>query len=101
MFFFQCTCNGLSYSQIENDGPATKTLEMFFSGYPNMAGLNHFVHLNTLVLIGQPIDKIENLHYCAELKELWICECRLKVFSLQTILCIHALLDMNNKNKFE
>ena len=76
---FQCTCNGLSYPQIENDGPATNKLEMFFSGYPTMEGLNHFVNLKTLVLVGQPIDKVENLHFCPELKELWICECRLTV----------------------
>ena len=45
-----------------------------------MVGLNLFPRLETLVLIGQAIDVIVGLETCVCLRELWICECNLKVY---------------------
>ncbi|XP_031746458.1 leucine-rich repeat-containing protein 9 isoform X3 [Xenopus tropicalis] len=72
-----CACNGLSFEKIRQDGPATTTLEMFFSGYPKMAGLSYFPNLTQLILVGQNIHCIAGLESCHFLKELWITECHL------------------------
>ncbi|CAI9544536.1 unnamed protein product [Staurois parvus] len=52
-----CACNGFNYEKIAQEGPATKTLEMFFSGYPEMVGLSYFPNLTNLTLVGQNIEK--------------------------------------------
>ncbi|XP_043372598.1 leucine-rich repeat-containing protein 9 isoform X4 [Dermochelys coriacea] len=79
-----CTSNGLSYEKIDQEGPETSTLEMFFSGYPMIAGMPFFPNLTTLTLIGQSIQKISDLEYCPLLKNLWIAECCLtKIDGLQ------------------
>merc|ERR1719354_222582 len=51
---------------------------MFFSGLPTLYGFNFFPNLNSLVIVGQSIKKIENLSSCVNLRELWICECKIK-----------------------
>ncbi|XP_043404866.1 leucine-rich repeat-containing protein 9 isoform X4 [Chelonia mydas] len=79
-----CTSNGLSYEKIDKEGPETTTLEMFFSGYPMIAGMPFFPNLTTLTLVGQSIQKISDLEYCPLLKNLWIAECCLtKIDGLQ------------------
>ncbi|XP_053331520.1 leucine-rich repeat-containing protein 9 [Spea bombifrons] len=72
-----CMCNGLNFEKINQEGPATGTLEMFFSGYPKMVGLSYFPNLTRLVLVGQHIERIEGLESCRSLQELWVTECRL------------------------
>ncbi|XP_056401266.1 leucine-rich repeat-containing protein 9 isoform X2 [Hyla sarda] len=69
-----CMCNGVNYDRIRQDGPATKTLEMFFSGYPQMVGLCYFPNLTNLTIVGQSIESICNLESCPLLEELWITE---------------------------
>ena len=44
-----------------------------------MVGLQCFPNLTVLVIVGQSIDTIQGVEFCKELKELWICECNLKV----------------------
>uniref|UniRef100_H2YGI6 Dynein assembly factor 1, axonemal homolog n=1 Tax=Ciona savignyi TaxID=51511 RepID=H2YGI6_CIOSA len=93
-----CISNGIQYSQLEGNGPNVKEIEMFFSGYPYMAGLKHFVHLTTLVLVGQSITLIQNLHHCLELRELWVCECELtKIQGLEKLKRLSKLLLYGNK----
>ncbi|XP_069806493.1 leucine-rich repeat-containing protein 9 isoform X1 [Dendropsophus ebraccatus] len=72
-----CMCNGVNYDKIRLDGPATKTLEMFFFGYPKMVGLSYFPNLTNLTLVGQSIESICDLESCPLLEELWITEGRL------------------------
>ncbi|XP_075699703.1 leucine-rich repeat-containing protein 9 isoform X2 [Rhinoderma darwinii] len=72
-----CMCNGVHYDRIRKDGPATTTLEMFFSGYPKMAGLSYFPNLTNLTIVGQSIESICDLDSCPLLEELWVTECQL------------------------
>nr|XP_002121920.1 leucine-rich repeat-containing protein 9-like [Ciona intestinalis] len=93
-----CISNGIQYSQLEGNGPNVKELEMFFSGYPYMVGLQHFVHLTTLVIVGQSIKLIQNLHHCPELRELWACECELtKIQGLEKVKRLSKLMLYGNK----
>ncbi|XP_070606504.1 leucine-rich repeat-containing protein 9 isoform X4 [Erythrolamprus reginae] len=73
-----CTSNGLAYERLEQEGPSTQSLEMFFSGYPRIVGLSHFPNLTKLTLVRQQIQWISDLENCPFLKELWIAECCLK-----------------------
>ncbi|XP_013926947.1 PREDICTED: leucine-rich repeat-containing protein 9-like [Thamnophis sirtalis] len=73
-----CTCNGLAYERLDQEGPSTRSLEMFFSGYPRIVGLSHFPSLTKLTLVRQHIQWISDLENCPFLKELWIAECYLK-----------------------
>jgi len=73
-----CNSNGVGHSQLESTGLCVKSLEMFFSGLPRLYGFDFFPNLNSLVIIGQSIKKIENLSSCVNLQELWICECEIK-----------------------
>ncbi|KAM8921171.1 leucine-rich repeat-containing protein 9 [Pelodytes ibericus] len=72
-----CKSNGLTFEKIKQDGPATKTLEIFFFGYPKMVGLSYFPNLTILILVGQKIQRIDGLESCQLLQELWITECHL------------------------
>ncbi|XP_073494840.1 leucine-rich repeat-containing protein 9 isoform X2 [Phyllobates terribilis] len=72
-----CMCNGVNYDRIRQDGQGTKTLEMFFSGYPKMLGLSYFPNLTNLTVVGQSIGSICGLESCPLLEELWITECQL------------------------
>uniref|UniRef100_A0A8C4VCK0 Leucine rich repeat containing 9 n=1 Tax=Gopherus evgoodei TaxID=1825980 RepID=A0A8C4VCK0_9SAUR len=84
VLYLQCTSNGLSYEKIDQEGPETSTLEMFFSGYPKIVGMSFFPNLTTLTLVGQSIQKISDLEYCPLLRNLWIAECCLtKIDGLQ------------------
>ncbi|XP_072193456.1 leucine-rich repeat-containing protein 9 [Excalfactoria chinensis] len=83
-----CVCNGLSYENIDQEGPKTTALEMFFSGYPRIVGMRYFPNLTTLTLVGQRIKNITGLTHCLLLRELWIAECCLvRINGLQK--CVH------------
>ncbi|XP_071894260.1 leucine-rich repeat-containing protein 9 isoform X2 [Anas platyrhynchos] len=83
-----CICNGLPYEKIDQEGLKTTALEMFFSGYSRIVGMEYFPNLTTLTLIGQSIQNITDLEHCLLLKELWIAECCLvKIDGLQK--CVH------------
>ncbi|XP_015721244.1 leucine-rich repeat-containing protein 9 isoform X3 [Coturnix japonica] len=85
---FQCICNGLSYENIDEEGPQTTALEMFFSGYPRIVGMRYFPNLTTLTLVGQCIKNITGLNHCLLLRELWIAECCLvRISGLHK--CVH------------
>ncbi|XP_063003742.1 leucine-rich repeat-containing protein 9 [Elgaria multicarinata webbii] len=87
-----CTCNGLSYDRIEQEGSTAKSLEMFFSGYPRIIGLSHFPNLTRLTLVRQSIQKISDLENCPLLKELWVAECCLtKIDGLQKCVLLQKL----------
>ncbi|XP_043929516.1 leucine-rich repeat-containing protein 9 [Protopterus annectens] len=98
-----CLCNGLSYEKVDQEGNAVSRLEMFFSGYSVMLGLSYFPNLTTLTIVGQNIQKIENLKHCPLLRELWICECYLtKIEELQHCKNLKNLyLYCNKINKIE
>nr|XP_056707726.1 leucine-rich repeat-containing protein 9 [Euleptes europaea] len=70
-----CTSNGLCYERVEHEGAETKSLEMFFSGYPRIVGLLFFPNLTRLTLVRQNIQNISNLENCPLLRELWVAEC--------------------------
>uniref|UniRef100_A0A8C2T244 Leucine-rich repeat-containing protein 9-like n=1 Tax=Coturnix japonica TaxID=93934 RepID=A0A8C2T244_COTJA len=83
-----CICNGLSYENIDEEGPQTTALEMFFSGYPRIVGMRYFPNLTTLTLVGQCIKNITGLNHCLLLRELWIAECCLvRISGLHK--CVH------------
>ena len=79
--YFQCTNNGISYSKVtNNEDNNTELVEIFFSGYPKMVGLNLFPNLKKLVIMNQStIQKIEGLISVKNVSELWICECDILV----------------------
>ena len=81
--FFQCAVNGINHGKLDQEGETVKVLEMFFSGFPKLIGMHFFPNLDKLVLMGQPLDKIEGLSFCPNLTELWVAECCLRV-SLKT-----------------
>uniref|UniRef100_A0ABM5FBZ2 Leucine-rich repeat-containing protein 9 n=1 Tax=Pogona vitticeps TaxID=103695 RepID=A0ABM5FBZ2_9SAUR len=87
-----CTCNGLSYDRIEQEGSSVKSLEMFFSGYPRIVGLTHFPSLTRLTLVRQSIQEISDLENCPLLKELWVAECNLtRINGLQKCVLLQKL----------
>lgn len=76
----QCANNGINYSKIQNgDICNVDKLEMFFSGYPKIIGMHLFPSLSCLVIMDQQVAKIEGLSTLALLRELWICDCQVKV----------------------
>ncbi|XP_075049503.1 leucine-rich repeat-containing protein 9 [Mixophyes fleayi] len=92
-----CVCNGVNYEKITQDGPATRTLEMFFFGYARMVGLSYFPNLTNLTLIGQNIESISGLESCLLLQELWISECQLtKIEGLENCLHLRKLFLYDN-----
>ncbi|KAL7992751.1 hypothetical protein Chor_017007 [Crotalus horridus] len=87
-----CTSNGLAYERLEQEGPSTQNLEMFFSGYPRIVGLSHFPSLTKLTLVRQHIQWISDLENCPFLKELWIAECCLtKIAGLEKCVILQKL----------
>ena len=56
-----------------------EAIEMFFSGLPRLISLKPFPNLAKLVIVNQPLERIEGLDACINLQELWITECKLKV----------------------
>ena len=74
-----CANNGINYSKIQNGEKCNvDKLEMFFSGFPKIVGMNLFPSLTCLVIMSQPVSKIESLSPLVLLRELWISECQLK-----------------------
>ncbi|XP_072485470.1 leucine-rich repeat-containing protein 9 isoform X4 [Notamacropus eugenii] len=93
-----CTCNGLCFESIDQEGPETLKLEMFFSGYPCIVGLASFPNLASLTLVAQNISKISGLESCVFLKELWIAECHIsKIEGLQECKNLEKLFLYYNK----
>lgn len=78
-YFFQCLNNGINFNRIVIEGPQTKVLEMFFSGYPRLTGMHFFPNLTTLTVIGQSVCCLEGLSAAYNLEELWVAECQLSV----------------------
>ena len=52
---------------------------MFFGGFPRIVGMHYLTNLTTLIVMGQNISKIAGIEALTKLKELWICECQIKV----------------------
>ncbi|XP_040557565.1 leucine-rich repeat-containing protein 9 isoform X2 [Gallus gallus] len=98
-----CVCNGLSYENIDQEGLKTTALEMFFSGYPRIVGMEYFPNLTTLTLVGQRIENITGLKHCLLLRELWIAECCLvRINGLQKCVNLEKLyLYCNEISKIE
>ncbi|XP_027698721.1 leucine-rich repeat-containing protein 9 [Vombatus ursinus] len=93
-----CTCNGLCFESIHQEGPETFKLEMFFSGYPCIVGLASFPNLTSLTVVAQNISKISGLESCLLLKELWIAECHItKIEGLQECKNLEKLFLYYNK----
>ena len=57
---------------------ATK-LEMFFSGFPKIIGMEYFPNLQSLMLMGQQITVLENLELLPNLTELCVSESKITV----------------------
>jgi hypothetical protein len=79
-FIFQCISNGINYEKLQK-GSAKNIirLEMFFSGFPRICGMELFPDLQYLCLIGQEIEVLENFESLTNLTELYVCECAVKV----------------------
>uniref|UniRef100_A0A3Q2ZV72 Leucine rich repeat containing 9 n=1 Tax=Kryptolebias marmoratus TaxID=37003 RepID=A0A3Q2ZV72_KRYMA len=57
------------------------SLEIFFSGFPQMIGLSFFPGLCQLTIVDQNIEHIEGLESCPLLQELWVVQCHLTEIS--------------------
>ena len=87
----QCMNNGINYNRAVNgDTNNVELLEIFFSGYPRMIGLNYFTHLKKLIIMNQQLQRIDGLMSLNKLTELWLCECSLKVGSKKKNLLIRG-----------
>ena len=76
----QCLSNGVNFNKIQSGEPSNvEVLELFFSNYPRIVHMHLFPCLTSLCLVGQPIQKINGLSSLKLLKELWMCECQIKV----------------------
>ena len=84
--------NGINYNRAVNgDTNNVELLEIFFSGYPRMIGLNYFTHLKKLIIMNQQLQRIDGLMSLNKLTELWLCECSLKVGSKRKKTAIFSL----------
>ncbi|XP_077999840.1 leucine-rich repeat-containing protein 9-like isoform X2 [Glandiceps talaboti] len=74
-----CNVNGIKYHRLEQ-GPVenVKVVEMFFSGFPKIVGMDRFPNLTTLCVMGQDIDRMYGLTHLTRLRELWLCECKIQ-----------------------
>ena len=91
LLLFQCAINGIKYDKVQKGtGKNVKVLEMFFSGFPQIVGMENFPNLHVLTLMGQEIKVLENLDCLPQLTELCVSECQLTVsmfiniYSLET-----------------
>ncbi|XP_034531605.1 leucine-rich repeat-containing protein 9 isoform X2 [Notolabrus celidotus] len=92
-----CIANGVSYEKIAQEGRGISSLEIFFSGFPRIAGLNFFPRLCQLTIVSQNIKHIEGLDCCPLLQELWIVECNLtEISGLQKCLQLKKLYLYDN-----
>lgn len=73
-----CLNNGITYSKLAAEGRTVEVLEMFFSGFPRLIGMQHFPNIHTLTIIGQSISQINGLYMLTKLKELWVAECQIQ-----------------------
>ncbi|ESN95107.1 hypothetical protein HELRODRAFT_179696 [Helobdella robusta] len=63
-----------------------------------MCGFDYFPNLQSLCIVGQSIDKIENISSLFKLKELWIVECCVKeICGLGSLLSLQKLYLYSNK----
>ena len=80
LFFCQCTINGVKFDKLQKgSGKNVTKLEMFFSGFPKIIGMEYFPNLQTLTLMGQQIAVLENLDCLPNLTELCVSESKLTV----------------------
>ena len=83
-FFFQCTINGVKFDKLQKgSGKNVTKLEMFFSGFPKIIGMEYFPNLLSLTLMGQQIAVLENLDCLPNLTELFVSESKLPVSGIQ------------------
>lgn len=88
-----CTVNGVKFEKLQKgSGKNVKSLEMFFSGFPKIIGMENFPSLQSLTLMGQQITMLENLECLPNLTELCVSESKLSVsqFLYDTVHCIPA-----------
>ena len=79
-FCLQCTANGVKFEKLQKgSGKNVKSLEMFFSGFPKIIGMENFPSLQSLTLMGQQITTLENLECLPNLTELCVSESKLAV----------------------
>lgn len=90
-FCLQCTVNGVKFEKLQKgSGKNVKSLEMFFSGFPKIIGMENFPSLQSLTLMGQQITMLENLECLPNLTELCVSESKLSVsqFLYDTVHCM-------------
>uniref|UniRef100_UPI0037E8E735 leucine-rich repeat-containing protein 9 n=1 Tax=Semicossyphus pulcher TaxID=241346 RepID=UPI0037E8E735 len=93
-----CLSNGVSYEKIAHEGSNISSLEIFFSGFPRMVGLNFFPRLCQLTIVGQNIKHIEGLECCPLLQELWVVQCNLtEIAGVQNCLQLKKLYLYDNQ----
>jgi len=84
LFFYQCTINGVKFDKLQKgSGKNVTRLEMFFSGFPQIIGMEYFPNLQSLTLMGQQIAVLENLDCLPNLEELCVSESKLTVSAIQ------------------
>ena len=67
----------------KGSGKNVTKLEMFFSGFPKIIGMEYFPNLQSLTLMGQQIVVLENLDCLPNLTELCVSESKLTVSGIQ------------------
>ena len=90
-FCLQCSVNGVKFEKLQKgSGKNVKSLEMFFSGFPKIIGMENFPSLQSLTLMGQQITMLENLECLPNLTELCVSESKLSVsqFLQDTVHCM-------------
>ncbi|XP_068737471.1 leucine-rich repeat-containing protein 9-like isoform X3 [Montipora capricornis] len=94
-----CTGNGVKFEKLQKgSGKNVMSLEMFFSGFPKIIGMEYFPNLLSLTLMGQEITKLENLDCLPNLTELCVSECNLtKISGLSECKQLKKLLLYDNK----
>eukprot|EP00873_Tetraselmis_striata_P036490 jgi/Tetstr1/456754/TSEL_043451.t1 len=66
--------NGITEDAVAGNAHDITELEMFLFNFPRMVCLDLFSHLTQLTITQQSITKIENLHGCPRLENLWLNE---------------------------
>ncbi|XP_029195766.2 leucine-rich repeat-containing protein 9-like isoform X1 [Acropora millepora] len=94
-----CTVNGVKFDKLQKGaGKNVTSLEMFFSGFPKIIGMEYFPSLQSLTLMGQAITELENLEHLPNLTELCVSECKLsKISGLTECKKLKKLLLYDNK----
>ena len=64
-------------------GKNAASLEIFFSGFPKIIGMENFPDLQNLTLMGQQITTLENLDCLPNLTELCVSESKITVSTSQ------------------